>query len=378
MSASRVKVSQSKNQRNSNIELLRIIAMWLILAHHLTVHNVDPIAVVPGAASRAFLSICFYPVGRIGVGIFVAITAWFLCLKPDSLSMKSSLRKIWVLDRQLIFYSVILTVLFSLVTSSQFPSVKSFVLSFFPLLTGVWWFPTTYALYLLFAPFFIKGLRALSKAEHAALSAALIICFGILGFVPYVAIDSVSVSLLAEFFMITVLISFIQWRIPSADIIDHKRMLVGAMLAAIAVLTLCYFLSTAGIRFLSSTASSFYNSVFEHPCSVISLAVSIPLVLLSTSAKPYYSQVINRLARCAFGVYLLTDNAPVRSILWRGPLSFGSLAHLAPTFVFCIAATCIVYLCASLIDEARSLIFSATVDRHPGRLFDRIYRALLG
>ena len=70
-------VIKNKNHRSSNIELLRIIAMIMIIAHHVSVHSGF---VYPGEIiSFNRLWIQFIQLGgKIGVNIFVLISGYFL------------------------------------------------------------------------------------------------------------------------------------------------------------------------------------------------------------------------------------------------------------------------------------------------------------
>lgn len=46
-----------------------------------------------------------YPIGRVGGAIFIAITAWFSAEKKGSLV--SSIRKVWRINKQVTFYSLL-------------------------------------------------------------------------------------------------------------------------------------------------------------------------------------------------------------------------------------------------------------------------------
>lgn len=63
--------------RNSKVELLRIISMWFIVAHHFVIHNAEPISVFPGTVARMVLHGVLYPSGRIAVAVFFIITVWY-------------------------------------------------------------------------------------------------------------------------------------------------------------------------------------------------------------------------------------------------------------------------------------------------------------
>ena len=56
--------------RNSNIELLRIIAMFMILAHHFIVHNGYDVLKLPLGPERIFFQLVMAGGGKVGAVIF--------------------------------------------------------------------------------------------------------------------------------------------------------------------------------------------------------------------------------------------------------------------------------------------------------------------
>lgn len=68
-------------------------------------------------------------------------------------------------------------------------NVKLIVSSVFPTLTGfhgLWWYMTAYAMFLLLFPFVVRGLRALSKRQHAVLAGICLVMWS--GFAPSVSV----------------------------------------------------------------------------------------------------------------------------------------------------------------------------------------------
>lgn len=73
-----------KKQRNSNFELLRIIAMYMIVLHHCTAHGVfsywhNNITFLQNVNN--FLCTFLSSGGKIGVTLFVLISGYFLSVK---------------------------------------------------------------------------------------------------------------------------------------------------------------------------------------------------------------------------------------------------------------------------------------------------------
>lgn len=97
---------QKAKSRNSSIELLRIIAMFMILMHHFIVHNVYDVENLPLGPKRVFFQLVMQGGGKIGVVIFFSISAWFFLDKEQN--VKSNFERVWIMERELLFWSIAL------------------------------------------------------------------------------------------------------------------------------------------------------------------------------------------------------------------------------------------------------------------------------
>ena len=66
---------QKARGRNSSIELLRIIAMFMILMYHFIVHNGYDVLKLPLGPERIFFQLIMQGGGKIAVVIFFSISA---------------------------------------------------------------------------------------------------------------------------------------------------------------------------------------------------------------------------------------------------------------------------------------------------------------
>lgn len=113
--------------RQTGPEVLRIIAMLLIVFHHFALHV--GIEYTTFSLSNAYLNIIEFG-GKIGVNVFVIITGYFSC------TSKFSFQKIFKLLFAVEFYSLTLMIV-SLFTGAQEFRVMLFVKGVFPYcLTG--------------------------------------------------------------------------------------------------------------------------------------------------------------------------------------------------------------------------------------------------
>ncbi len=94
--------------RQSNIELLRIIAMFLIIAHHYAIHsgfNFSTTAITINRLWVQFLQIG----GKIGVNVFILIFGYFLIYSKTIKTTK--ILKLW---GTVLFYSYTFLILFTI------------------------------------------------------------------------------------------------------------------------------------------------------------------------------------------------------------------------------------------------------------------------
>lgn len=156
--------------------------------------------------ARVFLKSCSLLVARL-VLLFFTITAWFFLDRDQS--FKASLKRIWLMERELLFWSLLLCVIFVAV-SRQVVTVGIILKSLFPLLLGLWWYPTSYALFLVLLPFLNKGLHALTGEENKALVLSIIVLWGVVGLLPKTHVND-NVTGVFAFCLLYVIIAYYKW-----------------------------------------------------------------------------------------------------------------------------------------------------------------------
>lgn len=133
-------------KRNSSLELLRILSMVMILAHHYVIHNGYSIELIPFGINRFLLQILLLG-GQVGVVIFLSISTWFFLDEKQSFS--HCFNRICKLEQELVFYSLIL-LLFSVLFDRQDFDIHLVTASIMPTIFQCWWYATAYILHLFF------------------------------------------------------------------------------------------------------------------------------------------------------------------------------------------------------------------------------------
>lgn len=152
--------NMEKIQRDSKFEILRIICMLMIVAHHLSYHGgyiFDSVT----AVNRGFIDALIVG-GKIGVNVFVLISGYFLCCSKFKLS------KLIKLLFEILFYSFFIYIIFVATRQVQF-SVKNLFYSMAPISSNAYWFMTCYVIMYILSPFINKMINSLTKKEHLLL-----------------------------------------------------------------------------------------------------------------------------------------------------------------------------------------------------------------
>ncbi|NEG54847.1 acyltransferase family protein [Bifidobacterium platyrrhinorum] len=353
-----------KRQRRSGIELLRIIAMYLIVVHHMVIHNSFDFMAQPDSFRKVFLGLFEYLPGKIGIALFFIASAWFLSVGNQTL--EKSCKKIWVLERELLFWSLAGLVLRLVATPMQM-NIMDFVSAVFPVATQLWWYATSYVLFLLFLPFLMSGLKSLGSLRHKRLIFCMVAVWGVLYLIPGAALN---IGLdLTGFIYIYVLITYHRWYMR-----PMKTKTVW----------LIFILSALLLLFWNVTLELLYVGQSWDLYGVLFLVVdrewSLPVLIFSFSMFLLFerlqlqSRVINYIATLTFGVYLITDHPFVRDLLWKKIFDFNKYYYLNYPVVRMLAIVVVVYCCAAVLELIRKSIFKYTVDMGQGKLFAFIWK----
>ena len=140
----------TRNQRQSNFELFRILTMLLVVAHHYVVNS--GIAAADGpifenpTSLRALWILLWGGWGKIGINCFVLLSGWFMCEK------NITLRKFLKLLCEFMFYRIVIAAVFWL-TGYEKISLTGILDALIPVRELSDGFTGAYLVFFLFIPF---------------------------------------------------------------------------------------------------------------------------------------------------------------------------------------------------------------------------------
>lgn len=340
-------MSGSKSQqRNSSIELLRILSMIMIVFHHFAIKGGfewDPSYVgIP-----LFWFNLMVMGGKIGVNVFVLISGYFLVSSKGSTFNLRRILKFW---GQVFFYSIAIYVVFGICGISGF-GLKSLASALLPITFSTWWFASIYFVLYLLHPFMNKLLHSLDQKTYQSLLAMLVVCWSV---IPTFTATKFQANSLLWFMTIYAIGGYA--RLYGFNPKFKTKHYLG-MCGVFSVLTYATsvvftFLGTKW-HGLASHAGYFYGQ--EEKLTV--LLISVSLFMAFAAMEMNYHKWINVIASATFGVYLIHENQIVQPVLWLKlfrNFQYQDSLMLIPYSIFAVA---IVFAVCTVIDLIRQKVF---------------------
>lgn len=332
------------NPRNSNLEILRIIAMLFIVSFHLARHGFDGVVFAlsnPNSYFLYFLAI----LGKIGVDIFIIISAYFM------VKSKFTFRKLLVLGGATYFYSILFLIIFTFFLTPVTPiSAEDLLRSILPISHNGYWFITDYIVLMLLSPFLNIGINKLSKSNYIKL---LLIVFIMWTIYPTFTGYSFGVSELIFFFVLYLIGGFIRLHVD-IDKIDMKKLIlvcIGSFL--ITYILFAGFDSIEVLRHFEMFNKE--TSMFKSAYSIFVVSSAISLFLIFLKKKEYSNKYVNYISGSVIGVYLIHSNLFVWPYLFNKFLHVQTYINSPYLIPSAIIVTFLIYIICTGIDIIRRL-----------------------
>lgn len=336
--------SYVKRERNSNLELYRIIVMLLIVMHHYVVNSglVHVMEEYPTAIKSIYLYITG-AWGKTGINCFVLITGYFMC------KSHITLHKFLKLILQIEFYSIIIGGIFLITGYSTF-SLRGLIDIVNPIGSISKDFSACFIIFFLFIPFLNACINNISQRQHLALLSLCIFTYTILGTVPFI---NVEFNYITWFSVLYVIASYIRkYKIPYND--NFRVWAIATMalivISVVSMLFILYLYSTLG----KSATMGFVIFFISETNKALALAVSICSFMMFKNLPLKHSRVINTIASCTFGVLLIhAASDDMRRWLWHDVCNNVGMYHQSGIYIHAIVIPIIVFCSCALIDYIR-------------------------
>lgn len=336
-----------KKKRLANIELLRIVAMFMIVLLHCNnfgklLDNTQPLT------GNWFAVWTVESLSIVAVNCYVFISGYFLV---DS---RFRLRKLVQLWSQVIFYAIVLsTVMGAFFGNIDLKSIRNTVL---PLSSNTYWFATVYVMLYILSPFINAAIRNMSKRQ---LRNCAIIMVGLFCVWPSTMSFARAMGECNIAWFVTMYVVAAYVRLYVTPSIAYRKYYL-AVYFSVTVLALAARIIGSRYYFPWIAAFQSYNGL-----GVVIATISLCLFFLTVRiGNARIGKTVVSLSGLTFGVYLIHEHFMVRSHLYKDWLMFPDIVDsplLIPYVFVCAVA---IYGIASAIEFGRRKLFAMlNVDR---------------
>ena len=327
--------------RNTSIELLRIISMIMIMFHHFAYHgnfewNFNEVTLPHLWYDFILMG------GKVGVDIFVLISGYFLIENTEKLFQPKKLLKFW---GQVVFYSI-MTYLLSVMLRLNAFEIKQLIKVCLPITYPGWWFASTYFMLYLIHPFLNKLLHGLSKTEYQYLILMMVLCWSIIPTATTQLFESNSLLWFVTLYGIAGYVNLYggNQKLQSKHYFSLYFMV---LIITYTVSTTFLFLGTKKEEW-STHAIDFFE-IERLPILLMAITLFMGFVTL----KMNYHKWINMIASATFGVYLIHDSSYIRYYLWTNIFKINQYQDSTFMILYSILVVFILYVSCTMIDLIR-------------------------
>ena len=368
------------HDRQSNIEIMRIIAMVMIIASHYTGHGIMQIystdliltTWIKGTEFNKVFSCIIGSGGGVGVAIFFMISGYFL-----SQSNKTHFVKI---GAEVFFYSIICGIIATIALMSGYEFygmgksslIVNFVRNFFvPVTNGkTWWFVTVYVL--------IDFVHPLINSRYNNYSITIKRRILFLVWFFWLLLALICDNIFADFQRAIFFYLLGSYIASKTNRQGYKKRFVIIVI----VLFLCSWISASICNFVHATmlcnTNSLYNQVIMQLSNTIWGAIfdvicALCIFSLFITKKMKSIKCVNLIGKTTFGIYLLHNNPLMRPIIWHSIFKVDTRQYFSKYFwLFSLITVIIVFVICCFIDYLRIVFFERKTIKFINKVFSSI------
>lgn len=339
--------------RQSNMELLRVVAMMMII----TLHYLDKGDVLPGFAEmntvNHYLAWIMEAFCYVSVNLYVLISGYFL------VTSRFTFKKLVILWAQILFYSWIIGGIFLLtgMAGEEATSLYELIFIAFPVTAGHYWFATVYVLLFAISPFLNAAIAKMNKLQHRACICVLLVIFSLWNTILPMTIpmtDAEGMDI-AWFICLYIIAAYLR-KYPE----DMKRKgysyicgyVICSALVFLSGLALLWVDELTGKLGGYATSWYAYNSL---PIVLGSVFLFVSFMKLEIKGIRI-SKLINTLAGATFGIYLIHEHRYMR-YLWQQWLGVEQSATQPWMLLHLMGNVILVFVVCAVIELIRKWLF---------------------
>ena len=333
--------SNNSFNRNSSIELLRILSMFMIVLCHFATHGNFHYDVQMISIPRLWWNFIEMG-GNLGVDVFVLITGYFLINHRNKILNTRQVLKFW---GQVFFYSITISAIF-MISGIRKPDAVSLLRTFFPVTFESWWFARAYFVLYIIHPFINMLLHKLDKNLYQKLIIILAVLWVV---IPTLTTSSYQSNSLIWFVTLYCIAGYIRLYGLNSKFTSKHYCIFFAVFSLLRYLS-CVVLMLIGTQITLVARGAL---VFYEQQSVLTVISAISLFMGFEKMHIKQSKWINVIASAAFGVYLIHENFIMRPFLWLTVCKNNQKQGSLMLIPYSVTVAILIYVSCTIIDLLR-------------------------
>lgn len=330
--------------RDSNIEILRIIAIIMVIGlHYLNENMGGALGALSNGHINYYIAHYIESLNIVAVNLFVIVSAYFLVDK--SIPKLSKIIKLVILSY---FYGLLFYIIGIIFNINEF-SFIGLIKSINPFLYGGYWFIKIYIILYLLSPFINKFISTLNKKSHKGVIILIGIFFSVWpSFLPHAPNNDNGYGIIS-FVFLYLIVAYIKKYYKNNKSTKYY---------------ICIYFLAVSITFIFSLipfkSAWTYNFVFNIIGS-IALFLGIKKIKLK-------SNIINYIATYTFAIYLIHFNNTMIILVFKGLLKCADFYYSNLFFINLIIGIIIIFLISFIIEFIRRMSINIIDKLIPNRL----------
>ena len=349
-----------KTKRLANIELLRIISMFLIVMTHYigrggVVAAAQPLSGIYGVTT------VIDAIEIIAVDVYILISGYVLA---ESTFKYKRLVDIVLQVSSISVGFYILMLLFGEISFS----VSGCVCAVFPILTEQYWFVSVYVGLYILVPFINKGLHALTKKQHLNLCILLVLMFSLYLPSKMLGQNGYGIAWMATMYIVG---AYLRMHYKPGDKLHMKHVALW-IIPTVLLVASRYGILLCG-KLISLDTSAYDKWFFKNNSVLVAwAAVAFFVIFLHIRIKRIaVEKVINFAGPLTFGVYLIHNNPSLRGWMWEfiNPVSFMNELYFVPLSILIVG---VIFALCTILEFIRRTIYNRLLSKIIYRICDSV------
>lgn len=338
---------EAKPIRQSNIELLRIITMCLIIAHHTVLHggaiNID-------FCKNKWISILLYPGGKIGYVTFIVISMYFLVDKQFKMER---LLKVWL---ETLFYSVVFTFVAFYIGGLEL-TTTDWVSVFLPITGNVHGYAAAYILVYAMTPFLAIVAKNINKQQLVFIITALfipnVLYYLIYNYTNHAQKINSNIGLF-------IMIYFICYYIKKYEPKWTKKKTLCFIFFAVSWIGVCC-IYTIHALYPENVFYTWLLAVSNSQTSIIMLLGGFGLFFFFSNIKMKNRKLLNTLASSTLAILMIHDHNFFRKVMWNDIVHTQNWLYSRYFLIRVFITVICIYLICTIIDLLRRYLLEKNI-----------------